>query len=273
MTQLRLTLLGAFDLAAGDGHAVRIDMRKARALLAILVMARGQPMRREQLAGLLWSRGETRQTLASLSQALYSLRRALEDTAPDVIAAGTDTVVIDAGQLSVDVWEIEAAAAAESADGRRRCIDLYGGEFLDELSIDTEEGYSEWRAAERARIEDLVAGAGSALMTAWETAPEAADMTTVDRLLSIDPYNEPAIRVRMMLLARDGRQAAAIEAGDAFSELLSSELGIAPSDELADLSARIGAGGVAPASRRTAAVARQSLTAKLAIAAVVCVGA
>ncbi|MDF0599123.1 BTAD domain-containing putative transcriptional regulator [Psychromarinibacter sp. C21-152] len=242
MTRLQATLLGTFALATGDRRPIPIETRKARALLAVLVMAKGQPLRREQLANLLWSRVDTRQSLASLSQALYSLRRALNGTAPDLIKARPDTVALDADLLSADAWELEAAFTEGGEAGQRCCLNLYEGPFLDDLSIDTEEGYAEWRAAERARLEGYAVDGGTALMAAWERAPEAAEMPLVDRLLSIDPYNEPALRVRMLLLARAGRPAAAIEAADAFATLLSTDLGIAPSDALADLAARIRAG-------------------------------
>ena len=68
MAGLRITLLGAFAVTADGGTPVGIETRKARALLAVLVMARGRPLRRDRLAGMLWSRGQTRQSLASLSQ-------------------------------------------------------------------------------------------------------------------------------------------------------------------------------------------------------------
>jgi TolB-like protein len=81
-------------------------------------------------------------------------------------------------------------------------------------------------------------------------------MRLVERLLSIDPYNETALRVRMILLARDGRQAAAIEAGDAFADLLATDLGIAPSDALAGIAARVRAGEFAGDARRMSVATR-----------------
>lgn len=242
MTRLRLSLLGTFELATDDGRPIEIETRKARALLAVLVMGKGRPIRRERLAGLLWSRSGTRQSLASLSQALYSLRRALDAVAPDIVRARTDAVAVDPEMLSVDAWALEAACAEDGSAARARCLKLYSGAFLDDLAIDTEDGYSEWRAAEHARLEGLAAAAGTALMAGWERAPEAAELPLVERLLSIDPYNEPAVRVRMLLLARAGRPAAALDAADAFAALVSEELDIAPSDALTDLSAQIRAG-------------------------------
>jgi DNA-binding SARP family transcriptional activator/TolB-like protein len=257
MTKLKATLFGDFTLATAEGTAIRIETRKARALLAILIMARGQPQQRERLAGLLWSRGETRQALASLSQAIYSLRRSLDDTARDAIRADPETVAIASDVFTVDVWDLEAAATQATETEGRTCLELYRGGFLDDLSIDTEDAFSDWRSREHARLEQVVAGRGTALMEAWEAAPQIAEMRLVERLLSIDTYNEAALRVRMILLAREGRQAAAIEAGTAFAELLGSELGISPSDRLAEVKARVRAGEFATDTSRSSA-ARQA---------------
>jgi TolB-like protein len=69
----------------------------------------------------------------------------------------------------------------------------------------------------------------------------------------------------MLLLARDGRQAAAIEAAEAFAARLASELGIAPSDDLAGLSSRIRAGGLAEARRPAHAMPRPSARRRIAL--------
>jgi DNA-binding SARP family transcriptional activator/TolB-like protein len=267
MTRLQASLLGPFQLAAGDGHPVRIETKKARALLAVLLVAKGEPVRRERLGGLLWSRTTTRQSLASLSQALYSLRRALDEWAPDLIDARTETVAIREDRIDVDAWELDASCKEDGDVGRRHCLELYSGPFLDDLSIDTEEGFSEWLAAERARLEGLVVEAGTRLMESWERVPEEAEMAIVDRLLSLDPYNDPAIRVRMSVLARAGRPAAAIEAAGSFAATLSSDLGIAPSDALADLAGRIRAGSFDPTPSGPVATALSRPRRKLAFAA------
>ncbi|EAR51276.1 probable transcriptional regulator [Oceanicola granulosus HTCC2516] len=272
MSCLRLTLLGPFALATAAGAPIRIDTRKARALLAVLAMANSRPLARERLASLLWSRGSTRQSLASLSQALYSLRRALGEAAPALVVSA-ETVALAMDRVSVDALELEAAASEGGAAGWRRNLALYAGPFLDDLSIDTEDGYREWRQQERARLEAIATGAGTALMNAWEHAPDEADPALVDRLLQIDPYNEPATRVKMRCLALEGRSAAAIEALEAMTARLEEDLAVAPSEASLGLAEEIRSGSLAP---RAGAVARgvpsgRSATGPLVAIAVTCV--
>ena len=119
-------------------------------------MARGRALTRDYLAGLLWSRGEMKQSLASLSQALYNLHRAFEEAAPHIFLAKVDSVAVDVTQLSIDVLALEAAAQEGTEAGRRDVLNSFGGSFLDDLAIDAEEAYTEWRNVERARVEGLV---------------------------------------------------------------------------------------------------------------------
>ncbi|MSU90302.1 hypothetical protein GE300_11835 [Rhodobacteraceae bacterium 2CG4] len=248
MAELHMTLLGRFRVTTAEGAEIRIGTRKARAALACLLMARGRPVPRDRLAGLLWSRGETRQSLASLSQALYSLRRALDRHAPGLIAADVAAVSVDASRVTVDALALEKAAREPAPRSCARCLSLYAGPFLDDLAIDTEEAYTEWRGAERVRLEGLAETAGTSLMNAWETAPETADADAIESLLRIDPYSEPAMRVKLRLLARDGRPAAALGAAERFAQRLAGDLGIAPSAGFAELADAIRAGRLATAA-------------------------
>ena len=54
MTELRLRLLGEFELGDRDGDSIPIPGRKAQALLAYLALTNGQRESREKLADLLW---------------------------------------------------------------------------------------------------------------------------------------------------------------------------------------------------------------------------
>ncbi|WP_422071632.1 BTAD domain-containing putative transcriptional regulator [Tranquillimonas rosea] len=244
-----ITLLGAFGVTDGAGTPVRIETRKARALLAVLALADGRPVPRERLAGLLWSRGEMRQALASLSQALYSLRRALEPVVPGLLVTDGECVALDRSRLRIDVQAFERCAADGTEAALRRCLALYRGDLLDDLAIDTEEAYAEWRSSEAARLHDRAASAAAGLMELWKARPEAADAATIDRALRIDPYCEAAVRVRMRRLASAGRQAAALEQADRFARRLDDDLGTAPSTALTGLRDRIRSGDVRPPPR------------------------
>jgi hypothetical protein len=76
-TVLRVRLIGAMDARTGDGLSVLPRTRKARALLAILVLLAPQKIARATVAGLLWSRRGREQARGSLRQALLDLHGSL----------------------------------------------------------------------------------------------------------------------------------------------------------------------------------------------------
>src|SRR5262245_27924196 len=63
--RLALGLLGAFELKRTDGQQLRLP-KKAQGLLAYLVLQKGRPVPREQLATLLWGNSATEQARQSL---------------------------------------------------------------------------------------------------------------------------------------------------------------------------------------------------------------
>lgn len=105
---LRLVLFGAMEAWGVGGTPMLPRSRKARALLALLAMARGQPVPRASLAALLWSgrgeeqrRGSLRQTLHELQDVLASLGPSLLLTTREALALRGDAVwtdAIEAGQ-------------------------------------------------------------------------------------------------------------------------------------------------------------------------------
>ena len=83
MARLSISTLGSL-IATLDGEAVlSFESDKVRALLAYLAVESERPHRREKLVALLWPDQSEERARASLSQALYNLRRVLGDRDSD----------------------------------------------------------------------------------------------------------------------------------------------------------------------------------------------
>ena len=165
MTDLKLQLLGPFEARLGDGVPVAITGKKAKALLAYLALAGGQPVSRDKLAGVLWEFSADEQARTSLRQTLSSLRKCLAPLDREWLVSEGDTVAIDPEAVGVDSLDFKALAADGTPEALERATGLYRGELLEGLSL-REEAFEAWlraeRAAARACARRHVAAAGAA---------------------------------------------------------------------------------------------------------------
>ena len=136
--QYRLTLLGSFALRRPDGILVVGLGRKARALIAVVAIAK-EPVDRVRLAQLLWSERGSDQARASLRQTLYEVRQQLPSD-PPLLVAGYDQVWLTRASVAVDLETAEMAV--HERDGCNLLRDL---DHLDPK-------FDQWLIGERKRL-------------------------------------------------------------------------------------------------------------------------
>ena len=140
---LRIQLLGSFIVYV-NGNAVENShwrLQKAKAVVAMLALARGQRGRREQVLDRLWPDMEPVAAARNLHQTLYVARRALAGAGAGsdglLVIRGEVVVLDDTGPVDVDVLQFERSAVAALAAGveasLRDAADLYSGDLLPEL--------------------------------------------------------------------------------------------------------------------------------------------
>ena len=117
-----LTTLGSFALRVNEVVASNPTTRKARALMAFLVMNRQVDVSRERLMELFWPDVEPDRARASLTTALSVIRRGLRMAGADVgtFLVATNAVVRWAAGTSVDAetfaeFAVRADPAADQA--------------------------------------------------------------------------------------------------------------------------------------------------------------
>lgn len=141
----RMRLIGDFGLWTAEGLPVRINSKRARALLAVLNLSPGHAASREKLCYLLWSDRARPQARGSLRQCLIEIRKALSPHGLALIAAQRETVHLLPGAVESDIDRLRrpdlppAAAPSVLAPGR---------DLLEDLSIHGR--WSEWIEHERA---------------------------------------------------------------------------------------------------------------------------
>jgi len=187
---LHVTLFGAFRVGTGDGKAIEVTGKRARAVLAILCLSPGVSMERARLCELLWQGRFQAQARASLRQTLLGLKKQLEPICPDVFDVSREQIAIRPAAVHSDLAGLEAALAG----GRW----ARAGELLEEIGarpllhgFEFGKAFAHWRDTRRERIEhDLQRAieraltqlrecgddqAWARLLAAWELhTPEAA---------------------------------------------------------------------------------------------------
>src|SRR5262245_20326944 len=110
MAPLSLTLLGGFQARLHFGAPLALPTRKSQALLAYLAVPLGRAHPRDALAALLWGGIRQESARASLRQALFSIRKALGDTAEALRHEG-DTLALEPAAVDPDTARFERLIA------------------------------------------------------------------------------------------------------------------------------------------------------------------
>lgn len=242
MEKLRFTCLGAVRMRFREKD-VALGNRKARALLLVIAVARGEPTRREALAAMLWERSAQKQALNSLNQALYVLRRELTDAGFAGLHADGEIISLDADQVEADFFDLEDKSTSQDADSLFSAIALYTGPLMPGFAASAP-AFEQWLATERARLADIAADAGLRLMTLAEADAGIDAQSAAENLLTIDPYNEAALRVLMHHLAANGRVGRALSVFSEFEQKLDADLSVAPTQKTREFRDAVGRGEI-----------------------------
>jgi len=206
---LRASLFGSFKLTTADGAELVISGKRARALLALLCIAPGEACDREQLSALLW-RGRFRaQARASLRQTLLELKKLLAPAYAGPFEVTRERLALRPGIVCTDLAELETALAeGRMADASEVLIRIGTGALLD--GFDFGEAFANWRAAQRAKVEQRLQQAieqalaqhspegmepnRSRLLNAWRLRDPAAIATDASSEIRIAvlPFKPPS---------------------------------------------------------------------------------
>lgn len=228
MATLQLYFLGPLDIRCDDRELPKPPTLKSQSLLAYLVLYRDQPHSRDRLADLYWGDRPGRKSLASLSTALWHLRRCLPNEA--LILSDPHSVQFDPqADLWIDVDEFESQATQEDIPSLQAALALYRGNFLDGF-------YDDWIIGERYRLETLFVEALVRLMVAHEAQGKYEDgLAAALRLLEHDPLREDAHQLAMRAYCRLGQRNAALAQYQRCREIVRRELDTEPMIETSEL--------------------------------------
>jgi DNA-binding SARP family transcriptional activator len=245
---LAIFCFGSFRVCANghwidDWHGTR-----SQTILKHLVTHGRKPVARDLLMSTFWPDADEESARRNVHQAIYNLRQALRLEWPTV-----SPIVLDNGRYrlngDVAIWvDVEAfeervrAGRALARDGKPKeaaltlasAIELYQGDFLAE---DADEG---WAIARREGLRREFIDAADWLSSYLLDKQEHTGAELVcQRLVELDPCNEPAHCRLMRCYLQRGLRALAIRQYHACMAALRTELGVPPGPETRTLFERM----------------------------------
>jgi YVTN family beta-propeller protein len=231
------SLLGPLKVDDG-GRTIVVEAPKPRALLALLVLRRGESVSVERLAEELWAGEPPATATKAVRVYVAQLRKAL---GPDVVVTegGGYAVPLDGHETDVGRFErlieegrrrLDEGEAGRAATVLREALTMWRGPALADFR------YDDFAQAEVARLEE-------ARLTALETRIEAdlalgredALVPELQALVREHPLREGLRWQLMLALYRTGRQAEALDTYRQGRQHLVEELGIEPNRQLREL--------------------------------------
>jgi TolB-like protein/DNA-binding SARP family transcriptional activator/cytochrome c-type biogenesis protein CcmH/NrfG len=242
-----LRLLGDFQLSErSNGEKVTLPGKRERVLLAYLALSPNGRQPRRRLVTLLWGEAADETTLDNLRTSVFNLRKALGDTERSIVASDDRDIVLDLSKLEVDVLTLRRLAGGSAVAELEEAAKLYAGDFLEGLSIESEE-FESWRREEATRCKRQVLDALTRLMAQLSASAESERaIEAALRILRLEPLNESAVRHLMRLYAEGGHRATAVELYRILADSLKKELGAQPGAETRAVFADISRGETAP---------------------------
>lgn len=232
---LEIRLFGGFQLRVDGAPIDPIPSRKARSLLAFLVMNRDRTHTRDLLAGTFWPDLPDPEARRRLSRALWHIRARIDrDTAERRITTAGDMVFISSrARIQLDVEQFrnlldESRLASVSDSGEERhllalAVSLYDGDLLEGF-------YEDWALASREELrQDFLRASRRLCDLTTATGDYQAALAHARLLTRHDPWGEDGHRRVMRLAVLLGRHTDAIRQYELCRDILRQELDTEPS--------------------------------------------
>jgi DNA-binding SARP family transcriptional activator/tetratricopeptide (TPR) repeat protein len=244
--QLRISLLGTCT-ATSDGAPLDLGGPRQRAVLAVLVLARGETVPVERLTESVWGERAPADPAGALQAYVSHLRRRLQ---PGSAARTRSAVIVSEGRGyavrlppdAVDVWRFErvldqagtATDATVAAGLFAEALALWRGPPLAEWADEP------WAEAEIARLTGLRAATRERLLAARLEVGEAAMLVPdLEAMVAEEPLREERWRLLVLALYRAHRQADALGTLRRARTTLADELGVDPGPALRELEQQV----------------------------------
>ncbi len=241
--KVRIRVLGDLAICVGEREIV-LPSRKAKAMIAYLVLAPGMRETRDRLVGLLWSETEDANARASLRQLLYSLRMTFEAAGLMGLSADKSTVSLDPAMFRTDLDDfMESVDRGYPTDVQLSLEDI-NSLFLCGYD-DIDPSFADWMTVKRENVRRMLIQHLEARLTDVPSRPDETKRIA-RALVQIDPTHEVACQKLMKAYIDLGSTASALAVYKQLWEHLEEEYDIEPSAATQELAVAIKSGQYMP---------------------------
>ena len=235
---MEIRILGPLEVRDADGP-MRLGGPQQRALLALLVIQRGEVVSTDRLIDELWPEHPPPAAVKTVQMYVSQLRRVLGNGA---LTTYGRAYRLEVGSAVIDAQRFEDAVAEASVEQQpdravellRDAISLWRGPALSDVVG------SPLAQAEIGRLEELRLVATEArLERELELRPPEDLIPELQSLVAAHPFRERLRALSMLALYRAGRQADALEVYRDARRRLDRDLGLEPTRDLRELEAAI----------------------------------
>ncbi len=203
---LEAKLFGGFQLLSSSGQEIEISNRRARALIAMLLLEPDESLERDHICKLLWTGRFEAQARASLRQCLLGLGKILDPLECDLLEISRSRISLNTASVRSDLDDLEKALAdGKWAQATASLLDIGGKQLLDQLNFGEE--FEAWLAERRQAIEQKLQTQISDALDKLKTSGNPADQ---DKLLDAWMARHPASSRAIMADRQSGRTRIAI---------------------------------------------------------------
>ena len=233
--RLFVNCLGAFSIRKNpeDGENIRFRTSKAEELLAFLIHSEGRPRSKDMILDNLWPDADIDKAANNFRVTCTYIRSTLADLGYlDILLRDHDDYSINISRINCDYIEFRKKVnnvSALSLDEAQRAAGLYKGPYLENRFYDWAEDARGW--LENRYVELLYHTARLSV----EAGREDAAIRLYESILSVDLYEENAMREIIKLKSTKQSPAAIKEYYDRYCKQLYEEYGSEPSKDLKNM--------------------------------------
>ncbi|MGQ5261594.1 ATP-binding protein [Micromonospora sp. ZYX-F-536] len=244
-----LRVLGPLEVEVDTRGPVDLGGPRQRAVLALLLAARGEVVSVGRMIDELWRGDAPPRAIVSLQAYVSHLRRVLEPgrerraparvlvTVPPGYAIRVPTDAVDAARFETLLAEARTVSSADPGRARlllRTGLDLWRGPAYAEFAAEP------WAQAEVMRLEELRLAARELLLDVTVRCGDAAEaVPEAEALTRQAPLREESWRLLALALWRTGRQGDALAALRRARATLADQLGLDPGPALVEVESAI----------------------------------